>query len=43
MKKGGSVARYQVESLEPVLQEIYSILGNSSNADNLRDKIKNAF
>ena len=41
--QGGAVARYQVESLEPVLQEIYSILGNTLNADNLRKKIKNAF
>jgi bacillithiol biosynthesis cysteine-adding enzyme BshC len=41
--QGGSVARYQVESLEPVLQDIYSILGNSINADILRDKTKNAF
>src|SRR5690606_28646717 len=41
--QGGSVGRYQTDSLRPVLEEVYGILGQSSHAQILINKLKKAF
>lgn len=41
--QGGAVGRYSNESLRPVLEEVYEILGGSDNARILIDKIKTSF
>lgn len=41
--QGGAVGRYSIESLQPVLEEVYQILGESDNARLLIEKIKGSF
>lgn len=41
--KGGPVGRYTLDTLYPVLDEIYEILGQSENAQILVKKLKSAF
>src|SRR5690606_16770819 len=41
--QGGPVGRYQTDSLLPILEEVYDILGQSENAQILIAKLKTAF
>lgn len=41
--QGGPVGRYQIDTLHPVLEEVYAILGESDNAQLLIKKLKTAF
>ncbi|MBY5957019.1 bacillithiol biosynthesis cysteine-adding enzyme BshC [Membranicola marinus] len=41
--QGGAVGRYRKDSLEPVLEEVYDILGQSENAQTLIKKFKTSF
>lgn len=41
--QGGPVGRYQTDSLLPILEEVYDILGQSKNAQILIAKLKTAF
>ncbi|HLT94271.1 MAG TPA: bacillithiol biosynthesis cysteine-adding enzyme BshC [Membranihabitans sp.] len=42
-EQGGSVGRYNTESLNEVLEQVYSILGESENAEFLKSKLAKAF
>ncbi|MCP4442324.1 MAG: bacillithiol biosynthesis cysteine-adding enzyme BshC [Aureispira sp.] len=42
-KQGGSVSRYQIESLLPVLEEVYGLLGDSENAQNLKGILSKSY
>ena len=41
--QGGSVSNYTIESLQPVLEELYNILGESPEADELKMMLRSAF
>lgn len=41
--QGGAVGRYSTESLQPVLEQVYEILGESENARILTQKIRDSF
>lgn len=42
-KQGGSVSRYQIKSLLPVLEEVYEILGSSDRAEELKILLKQTY
>lgn len=41
--QGGSVGRYEIDSLTPVIEDVIGILGQSENAQKLIDKLQVAF
>ncbi|WP_236979239.1 bacillithiol biosynthesis cysteine-adding enzyme BshC [Membranihabitans maritimus] len=42
-EQGGAIGRYKTASLQPIIDEIYQILGDSENAQLLKGKIEKAF
>lgn len=42
-KQGGSVSRYQIKTLLPVLEEVYGILGESERAEELKKLLKKTY